>query len=83
MANATFISASEIVTQVCRDLNYSRSHVAKVLRKKAKHIGAKRRGGKWVMTKDGEVRLRQCVEVMSGRRYKLGEKGPNGAAWLP
>ena len=74
---STTILGSEAVTRLCRELGYSRAHVAKLLRENARRIGAKKRHGRWVLAVAGEAKLRTIVERDSGRRYKCGERGPH------
>lgn len=70
------VFASEAITRICRELNYSRSHVAKLLREKRKILDARIRQGRWELPAQKEAKLRALVKQSSGRRYKLGEKGP-------
>lgn len=72
------IFASEAINRVCRELGYTRAHVAKTLRDNVKPLGAKRdQKGRWTITPAKELLLRSKVKDGSGRRYKLGEKGPH------
>jgi len=75
------IVASEVVAEICRDLEYSRGHVAGLLRKHARLLKAARnRSGRWFMPQTSALALRNIVVGHSGPRYKLGEKGSRGNA---
>ena len=72
------IFASEAITRICRELGYTRAHVAKTLRENVKPLGARvNKQGRWVMPPAKELLLKAIVKDSSGRRYKLGEKGPH------
>jgi hypothetical protein len=74
------VVASEVVAQICGELQYSRGHVASLLRKHARFLEAKRnRSGRWFMPEDSAHALKLIV-LRSGPRYKLGEKGSRGNA---
>lgn len=70
------VPAAPIINAVCKRLNYSRSHVANLLRVHAKVFGAVKRGKRWKMLPTrAEEQLAGVVKRASGRRYKLGETG--------
>lgn len=72
------IAAAPAITQVCKELKYSRSHVANVLRKNRKRLKAKFIGSRWYLDDQCLEELRGLVKNQSGRRYKLGETGKHG-----
>jgi hypothetical protein len=71
------VTASSVVNRLCRNLSYSRSHVAKVLRANADALGASQASGRWMMPESSVHTLRDLIVRTSGRRYKLGETGPH------
>lgn len=79
MTNQRRIIASDAIGQICQNLSYSRSHVAKALRDNRRELGAKKENGRWTIPATAVERLRAIVENKSGRRYKLGERGPHGS----
>ena len=72
-----FIEASPVILGICLDLNYSRSHVAKILRENAEKLGARAEGRRWLIPAKKARVLRSMVKRQSGPRYKVGERGPN------
>ena len=73
-----YVPASEVVSDLCRELNYSRAHVAKVLRDNSRSLRAKKHGSRqWTLPRVSIPKLRRLIEQTSGPRYKLGETGPN------
>jgi hypothetical protein len=71
------VPAAPIIDRVSRDLNYSRAHVAKILRDNATALEAKLENRRWYVLEDSERGLRTLVRQSSGHRYKLGERGPH------
>lgn len=81
MTATKLVPASTIILRVCRDLNYSRSHVAKIFRELSPEMRKwNPKSGRWMVTPGTEKRLKAAVRENSGRRYKLGEKGRHGIA---
>ena len=74
-----FIEASTLIDTLVDTLQYSRSHVAKIMRVNADALRAKKVNGLWMIPKANVHRLRELVLRHSGPRYKLGETGPNAA----
>jgi len=72
------ILAADAVTAICRELNYSRAHVQTKLRQHSKRLRARKRGRLWSIPEKHVSTLREIVLTTSGRRYKLGERGPHG-----
>lgn len=70
------IPAAEVISQICEELNYSRAHVASMLRKHRRLLRAKRnRSGRWQLPIESALALHNIVLGHSGPRYKLGERG--------
>lgn len=76
-ATGRIIQTSQAIVRIGRELNYSRSHVANLLRSNKKYLRARRVNGRWVIPERSEEKLKHLVRVSSGPRYKLGERGPN------
>lgn len=72
-----YIPASDVIDTVCRELKYSRSHVAKILRENRRRIGARLRRGRWEMPLIQVGAFSKAVKKQSGRRYRLRETGPH------
>ena len=77
MKREATVACAEVVDLLCRELKYSRSHVATMLRKNRAGVGARRKDGRWLMPRSSIARLRRVIKLNSGRRYKLGERGPH------
>lgn len=71
------VPAAPIVNKVCRQLKFSRSHVANMLRKYRSRLGARKDGARWVMWEDKVQELKDLVREESGPRYKSGRRGEN------
>lgn len=68
------------IALVSKELNYSRSHVAAILRRNKKVLGARlNREGRWVLPEVALPTLLRLVKEQSGVRYKLGATGPHRA----
>lgn len=76
MAKQKLIVASQAITTICEELDYSRSHVARIMRENHKRLRATF-DGQWMMPETSIEALRDLVKRLSGRRYKLGETGPH------
>jgi hypothetical protein len=76
VAAQELVPAAPIIDAIGRVLNYSRSHVAQVMRRHARKLGARRVNRRWVMRAQASDALMLLVQSTSGPRYKLGEKGP-------
>ena len=75
------LPAAGVIDDICTALGYTRAHVATMLRKNVKRIGAKKKErGRWLLSKAGAKELKRIVMSESGRRYKSGETGPNRAS---
>jgi hypothetical protein len=70
------IPAADVILEIASALSYSRSHVATVMRDHVKRLRARKEGRHWYMPAASAKLLRELVQRVSGRRYKLGEKGP-------
>lgn len=77
MATQKLLVASDVITTICKDMKYSRSHVAKILRENAEELGAKNEHRQWRLPRASIRRLKHLVKMHSGPRYKLGERGPH------
>lgn len=71
------IEASGVIIAICSELDYSRSHVAKILRDNAVVLKAESQGRRWMLPARSVRLLRSLVKKQSGPRYKVGERGPN------
>lgn len=68
------VPASQVINRVCEQMGYSRSHVANMVRRHYKALGAERRGGRWYLPEKRARILVDLVRTTSGPRYKLGER---------
>lgn len=76
MAKQKIVTCADVITALCSELKYSRSHVARILRENHEELRATF-DGQWKMPESSIVKLRRLVRDLSGPRYKLGETGPN------
>lgn len=79
MAKQKMIAGSDAIRQVCAETKYSRSHVAVMLRDHAKRLCAKFDfdSQRWSIPRASVLVLRELVQKRSGKRYRLGERGPH------
>jgi len=79
MAKQKMVSGSDAIRQVCAETKYSRSHVAVMLRDHAKKLRARFDfdSQRWSIPEASIERLKELVEERSGKRYRLGERGPH------
>lgn len=72
--NQRTIAAASVIAAICTDLNYSRAHVASMLRKHQHLLRARRERKRWVLPQESILALHNIVLGHSGPRYKLGER---------
>lgn len=69
------IAASKVIGRLVGELNYTRAHIAKVMKKNGNRLKLVRAGRRWRMPIESAELLRELVVKESGPRYRLGEKG--------
>lgn len=68
------IKAGPVITSICIQTGYTRSHVARMMRENAPDVGAKKVEARWWIDPRRVDQLEKLVRQSSGKKRKLGER---------